>query len=196
MHREDGPAIVYANGHVRYFLNDVEYSKEEYICEMELKSLKNKPYKALEEHTANLKKQFKDDDFKPSTKKYTVFINHHTYSAIKEEWWLDDQLMKTIGQDGSGKEYIDGTWVDIKSSNNTEEISKEEVYKLKEELQDWRQGCEAAFGIITANPRKTLLEVSRQLKNTKNQYEVAIEELKMIKETIDCSLECLAYKEK
>ena len=64
------------------------------------------------------------------------------------------------------------------------------------ELQDWRQGCEAAFGIITANPRKTLLEVSRQLKNTKNQYEVAIEELKMIKETIDCSLECLAYKEK
>jgi hypothetical protein len=40
LHREDGPAIEWPSGGKRWFLNDIQYTENEYKCEMRSRKLK------------------------------------------------------------------------------------------------------------------------------------------------------------
>lgn len=42
---------------------------------------------------------------------------------------------------------------------NPSESTEDAVRRLAEEVIEWRGACEAAFGIVTATPRKTLLDL-------------------------------------
>ena len=39
LHREDGPAVEYSDGDKRWYLNDIEYTEEEYTIKLKLKRL-------------------------------------------------------------------------------------------------------------------------------------------------------------
>lgn len=46
----------------------------------------------------------------------------------------------------------------------------EGVKKMSEELDGWRQGAEAGFGLMTANPRSVLIALGRRLRELEDAY--------------------------
>jgi hypothetical protein len=66
-----------------------------------------------------------------------------------------------------------------------------DIKKAKEEVHDWRQACASAFGVTTANPHKTLMEIAKELDGLKDFKRRAIEEFKLIKQQTADSIEFL-----
>lgn len=53
-----------------------------------------------------------------------------------------------------------------------DETAVDAAARLVDELLSWRSGCEAAFGIITANPHATLVRVaSAEVKHHREHHE-------------------------
>ena len=69
-----------------------------------------------------------------------------------------------------------------------------DIKKAKEEIKEWRDACEAAFGVVTANPRKTLMAIAEAHRDF-NFKDKVIEEFKIIKRQIKDTMEFLELED-